>query len=199
MMKERIRMVIVILTVKKIDKLIVMDNVSVLADKSNDFSNFLTPSRKFGYICLYIFHIIYTTKFIWQMILSQTKIFNIFPPSIQLGNMLKILTNNCNRETVRYIPARDLWIIRLYFSLSNESKYLCIDCRKAGPTKYRTNANSYFEQFFYFGRNKKDRLFNKLLAKRVGAYDNSLILQIDSMINVTKNDETKKFIRQWKN
>ena len=133
------------------------------------------------------------------MILSQTKIFNIFPPSIQLGNMLKILTNNCNRETVRYIPARDLWIIRLYFSLSNESKYLCIDCRKAGPANYRTNANSYFEQFFYFGRNTKDRLFNKLLAKRVGAYDNSLILQIDSMINVTKNDETKKFIRQWKN
>ena len=44
MMKKRIRMVIVILTVKKIDKLIVMDNVSVLADKSNDFSNFLTPS-----------------------------------------------------------------------------------------------------------------------------------------------------------
>ena len=135
------------------------------------------------------------------MILSQTKFFNTFPPSIQLGNMLKTLTNNCDRETVRYIPARDLLITKLYFSLSNELKYSCwtIGCRKAGPAKYRTNANSYFEQFFYFGRNKKDRLFNKLLAKRVGTYDNSLILQIDSMINVTKNDETKKFIRQWKN
>ena len=29
---------------KKIDKLIVTDNVSGLADKSNDFSNFLTAS-----------------------------------------------------------------------------------------------------------------------------------------------------------
>ena len=134
---------------KKIVKLIVMDDVSGRADNSNDFSNFLIISRKFGYICLYIFHIIYPTKFIWQMILSQTKNFNIFLSWTQLRNMLKNLTNNCDRETIRCIPARDLWINRLYFSLSNESKYSCltIDCRKAGPAKYRINANSNLEQF----------------------------------------------------
>ena len=53
---------------KKNDKLIVMDDASGLADKSNDFSTFLTVSRKFGFICLYIFHIIYPSKSIWQMI-----------------------------------------------------------------------------------------------------------------------------------
>ena len=47
---------------KKFDKLIIMDDVSGLVNKSNDFANFLTVSRKFGYICLYIFHIIYPTK-----------------------------------------------------------------------------------------------------------------------------------------
>ena len=102
---------------KKIDKLIVTDNVSGLADKSNDFSNFLTASWKFGYICLYIFHIIYLPKSIWQMILSQTKIFNFFPSSIQLDNILKILANNCDKETINYIAPRDLWISRLYFCL----------------------------------------------------------------------------------
>ena len=60
---------------KFFDKLIVMDDVSGLADKSNDFSNFLTVSRKFGCICLYSFHIIYSTKYICQMIMSQIKIF----------------------------------------------------------------------------------------------------------------------------
>ena len=94
---------------KKFDKFIVMDNVSGLAVKSNDFGNILTISRKFGYIFQYIFHIIYPTKSIWQMILSQTKIFNIFFSSVQLGNMLKILTNNCGREKIKCIPARDLW------------------------------------------------------------------------------------------
>ena len=67
---------------KNFDKLIVRDDVSGLADKLNNFANFLTISRKFGYIYLYIFHIIYLTKSTWQMILSQTKIFNIFSSTI---------------------------------------------------------------------------------------------------------------------
>ena len=115
-----------------------MNDVPGLADKSNGFSNFLTVIGKFGYICLYIFYIIYVPKPIWQMILSQTKVFNIFPSSIHLGNILKILTRNSDRETSSYIPARDFLINRLYFSLSNESKnsWLTIDWRKSGPAKY---------------------------------------------------------------
>ena len=171
---------------KKFDRLIVMDDVSSLADKSKNFVNFLTVSRKFGYICLYIFHIIYPTKSIWQMILSQTKIFNIFPSTIQLGNILKTLTNNCDRDTINYISTRDLWLNQLYLSLSNESKYSClaIDCRKSSPAKYRIEANSNFEQFCYYGQSKKDRLFDKSLAKKVVQNQNSLVFQIDSVINV---------------
>ena len=127
------------------------------------------------------------------MILSQTNFFYIFLCSIWLGNILKILTNNCDRETIRYIPARNLWINRFCFSLSNESKHFCstIDCRKSGPAKYRTNADSNFEKFCYYGQNKKDRLFNKFLAKRVEQNNNSLVFQIDSATNITKNGEIK--------
>ena len=134
-----------------------MDNVSGLTDKSNDFNNFLTVSQKLGYICMYIFHIIYPIKSIWQMMLSQTKMFNIFLSSIELGNMLKYLTNNCDRETIRYIPARDLWINWLYFSLSNESKYSCltIDSSKVGHAKYRTNARVYLNNFVILVKIKK--------------------------------------------
>ena len=57
-------MIIIFLVRKKIKKLIVMDNVSGLADKSNKFSNFLRVSRKLGYTCLHIFHLIYPTKLI---------------------------------------------------------------------------------------------------------------------------------------
>ena len=41
-----------------ISKLIVMDDVSGLADKSSEFSNFLTVSRKYGFSYVYIFHTI---------------------------------------------------------------------------------------------------------------------------------------------
>ena len=41
-----------------LDNVIVMDDVSGLADRSNEFSNFLTVSRKYGLTCVYIFHTI---------------------------------------------------------------------------------------------------------------------------------------------
>ena len=66
---------------KKTDLCIVMDDVSGVADISKNFSTFLTVSRKFSYHCIYVFHVISTSK-IWQKIISQTNIFNIFPSSI---------------------------------------------------------------------------------------------------------------------
>ena len=112
------------------DRLIVMDDVSGLADKSNEFCSFLTVSRKYRYSCIYIFHIVFPQLRNSQMILSQTKIFNIFLSPVQLGNMPKILTNNCDRETLKYIPKRELWIKRLYFEIANRKDNSCltIDC-----------------------------------------------------------------------
>ena len=75
-----------------IDCLIVMDDVSGLADKSDNFVNFLTVSRKYGFSCLYVFHTIYPNRQNWEMIMSQTHIFNFFPGSIHSGKILKILS-----------------------------------------------------------------------------------------------------------
>ena len=44
------------------DRLIVFDDVSGLADNSNNFANFLTVARKYKYNCIYIFHTIYPEK-----------------------------------------------------------------------------------------------------------------------------------------
>ena len=62
-----------------LDKLIVMDNISGLADRSEKFANFFTVSRKYRIKCVYIFHTIYPSRQNWQMIMSQTQIFNFFP------------------------------------------------------------------------------------------------------------------------
>ena len=76
----------------QINKLIIMDDVSGLADKSEDFSNFLTVSRKYGFSCVYVFHTIYPSRQSWEMIMSQTHIFNFFSGSIHSGRILKILS-----------------------------------------------------------------------------------------------------------
>ena len=73
-----------------LDRLIVMDDVSGLADRSKLFANFLTVSRKFGLTCVYIFHTIYPTRQNWQEILALTKVFNIFSGSIQASSIVEI-------------------------------------------------------------------------------------------------------------
>ena len=66
----------------------ILDDVSGLADRSEDFGNFLTVSRKYGLTFVYIFHTIYLTRQHWQMGPSQTKIFNFFPGSVQVSAII---------------------------------------------------------------------------------------------------------------
>ena len=126
-----------------LDKLIVMDEVSRLADKSDKFANFLTISRKYDLICVYIFHTIYPTRQNWQMIMSQTKIFNFFPGSVQASSIVRILSSFTSRYKHTYIPNRNIWIDKLYFEISNSKQKQCLtidtrDVNELGPGKFRT-------------------------------------------------------------
>ena len=91
---------------KKMDRLIVLDDVSGVADLSKKFANFLTVSRKYGYNVVYVFHVIIPSNQIWQKILSQTNIFNIFPASVPFNSVSKILQANCISQGKGYIPVR---------------------------------------------------------------------------------------------
>ena len=45
---------------------------------------------------VYVFHTLYLTRENWQLILAQTKIFNIFPGPVQTSSILKILSSFCS-------------------------------------------------------------------------------------------------------
>ena len=105
------------------------------------------------------------------MILSQTKIFNFFPGSVQVPAILRILSSSTSRYKHNYISHRDLWINRLYFEISNLTQKQCLtidtcDNNNLGPAKFRTQADSNTEQICYYNRNKKDTSFNSFLALR---------------------------------
>ena len=123
---------------KKMDHLIVMDDVSGVADISKKFPNFLTVSRKFGYHCMYVFHVIAPATQIWQKIISQTNFFDIFPASVPQNIVVKILQNNCISQSKKYVPVCSLWLNRFFTDLvnSHEKHCLTIDCsykNKNGP------------------------------------------------------------------
>ena len=94
-----------------------------------------------------IFSIQCPTRSNWQMILSQTKIFNIFPGSLKTSSAIKILSSYCNRYIYKCIPHRDLWLHRRYFEISNSPEKKCqtIDMRHVnnlGLPKFRIGAKN---------------------------------------------------------
>ena len=105
-----------------VTRLIILDDVSGLADKSEEFSNFLTVTRKYGFSCLCVFHMIYPDRQSWEMIMSQTHIFNFFPGSIHSSRILKTLSLFASRQKKTYIPNQQIWLNRLYFQISNSKE-----------------------------------------------------------------------------
>ena len=154
------------------DRLIVFDDVSGLADHSNKFANFLTVARKYKYNCIYIFHTIYPEKASWKTILSQTNIFNIFPASVSLNSVRRILDGSCVRKTTRYIPRSLLWINRLFIKLANKGQKVCltIDCsntNRDGPSRFRSNADNPDKQVCYFNTPTDEQVYNEFIARRI--------------------------------
>ena len=154
-------------------RLIVMDNVSGIADLSTKFANFLTVARKFDYHCLYIFHAIHPEKAIWRTILSQTNLLNIFPASVPLSTVKKVLEANCIRNSNKYIPVNSLWVTKLFIRLANEDSEktcLTIDCsgfNPNGPGRFRTDASNPLTQTSFFNKADQDSLFNIFISKRI--------------------------------
>ena len=154
------------------DRLIVFDDVSGLADHSNKFANFLTVARKYKYNCIYIFHTIYPEKATWKTILSQTNIFNIFPASVSLNSVKRILDGSCVRKTTRYIPRSLLWINRLFIELANKGQKVCltIDCsntNRDGPSRFRSDADNPDKQVCYFNTPTDKQVYNEFIARRI--------------------------------
>ena len=172
--------------IRKMDRLIVLDDVSGVADLSKKFANFLTESRKYGYNVVYVFHVIIPSNQIWQKILSQTNIFNIFPASVPFNSITNILQANCISRSKSYIPVRSLWLTRLFIELANshEKHCLTLDCsylNKNGPGRYRTRAENPEKQVFYFAKPNDDKFFNTFLSNRIktAEYEDKIYFQIE--------------------
>ena len=143
-----------------VTRLIIMDDDSDLGDKSEEFCNFLTGSRKYGFSCLYVFHTIYPGRQSWEMIKSQTHIFNFFPWSIHSSRILKTLSLFASRQKNTYLPNQQAWRNKLFFQISNSTEKKCLirDTRgvnELGPEKLRTSADDGEEQTCYFNKKTK--------------------------------------------
>ena len=194
-----------------------MDDVPGLADESKSLGSFLKVAPKFNYTCVYIFHTIYPEKSIWKTILSQTNIFNIFPASVSLLSVQKILEGVCIRKTREYIPQSVLWISRLFIELANKDIGVCLtllfielpnrnnrvsltfDCsgiNKDGPGKFRTEAGKPDSQTCYFNLANDEQAYKEFVSKGINEREPNYriqfkIVHLKSKINREENFDAK--------
>ena len=180
---------------RKLDRLIIMDDVSGVADVSEKFANFLTVSRKFGYNCIYVFHVIVPASQIWQKIISQTNIFNIFPSSIPYNTVAKIIQSNCILQSKKYVPARSLWLSRVFTDLANSHEKLCLTIdsgfhNKNGPGRYRSSADNPEKQVCYFNKPNDDVFYNTFISKRIKGenYNEGIYFKIEKVRGKTDQE-----------
>ena len=188
------------------DRLIVFDDVSGLADDSKKFVSFLTVARKYSYNCVYIFHTIYPEKANWQTILSQTNIYNIFPATVSLNDVRKILEGACIRKTSKYIPRASLWISRLFIELANRNDKICLtlDCSNAnkdGPGRFRTDADNPDNQVCYFNSANDEQVYYEFVSERIKTPNSEndfhfKILEVQSKTNKNISFDATNELRQ---
>ena len=183
------------------DRLIIMDDIFGVADVSKKFANFLTVSRKFGYNCVYIFRVIVPASQIWQNIIFQTNIFNIFPASVPHNTVVKIIQSNCILQSKKYVPACSFWLNRVFTNLANSYEKLCltIHCgyiNKNGPGRYRSSADNPEKQVCYFNKPNDNVFYNTFISERIKGeqYDDGIYFKIEKVRGKTdkENFDAKK-------
>ena len=172
-----------------------MIDVSGLADSSSKFASFLTVARNI-FNGSYIFHSIHPEKSVWKTILSQTNLLNIFPASVPLNTVKKVLEANCIRNSNKYIPVNSLWVTKLFMRLvNNESENTCltIDCtgfNPNGPGRFRTDAANPLTQTCFFNKADHDSLFNVFVSKRIknDSSPDKILFEVQGLKTVADNE-----------
>ena len=183
-------------------------DVSGLADECKMFASFLTVARKFNYSCVYILHTIYPEKTNWKVILSQTNVFNIFPASVSLTSVQKILEGVCIRKTKKYIPQSALSISRLFIELANRNDRVCLtlDCssiNKDRSGRFRTEGHKPHFQTCYYNIADDEQLYNEFVSKRINENETTdkiqfNIIHLKSKANREENVDATTELRNLK-
>ena len=173
------------------DRFIVMDDVSGVADNCKKFAEFLTVCRK--------------DKYHWKKHkFGKNKKFVIFSLQAYLTILYqKYYTVTVNKHKKIYIPACYMWLHRVFTDLANTNKRHCltIDCsgvNKNGPGRYRTQADNPDKQVCYFNKTRDDEFYNVFKTERInsGSFDKGIYFQITRVRDNNETFDAEKTLEQ---
>ena len=120
--------------------------------------------------------------------------FNIFPASVPHNTVPKIIQNSCI-ESKTYVPARSLWLNRVFtdFANSHEKHCLTIDhgyINKNRPGWYRSSADNTEKQVCYFNKPNDDIFYNTFISERIKGdkFDDGIYFKIENVRGKTDKE-----------
>ena len=83
-----------------------------------------------------------------------------------------VIQSNCILQSKKYVPARSLWLSRVFTDLANSHEKLCltIDSRyknKNGPGRYRWSTDNPEKQVCYFNKANDDVFYNTFISEQI--------------------------------
>ena len=124
---------------------------------------------------------------------------NIFPSSVPLNSVKKVLEANCIHNTNKYNPVNSLWVTKLFIKLANEDSgktCLTIDCSGFNPNgpgrfRFRSDASNSLTQTCFFNKADHDSLFNIFISKKVKSQNdtNKILFEIEGL-KTSEDNET---------
>ena len=93
------------------------------------------------------------------------------------------------------VPARLLWLSRVFTDLANNHKKHCltIDCgyiNKNGPDRYRSSAENPAKQVYYFNKPNDDVFYNTFISERIKRedFDDGIYFKIEKVRGKTDKE-----------
>ena len=125
-------------------------------------------------------------------------IFNIFPASVSLTSVWKILKGFYVRKTRKYIPQSTLWISKLFIELANWDDRVCLtlDCygiNKDSPGRFRTEADKPDFQTCCFNHANDEQAYNEFVSKQINESESKDRIQLKIIHLKSKTNREKIF------
>ena len=131
----------------KITKLMILDDMGMIADTSRQYTNFMTRARKMNFATVTIFHDIGANTGIWSMINSVSNRFVLFSvgnPSSIANFLSKFCLDRQKLDGYRYGTKKNNWLFSAYKrEVQHVGEHLLIDVDAADK---RLNCGSPFGQ-----------------------------------------------------
>ena len=123
--------------------------------------------------------------------------------SVPYNTVAKIFQSNCRQTTKEYVPARSMWLKRVFSDLAITEKrhcltIVCSGVNKNGPGRYRTQANDPEKQVCYFNKPRDNDLYNFFISNKIKTEHlcNGICLEVDRVHDKDETFDAEKTLKR---